>query len=247
MKILSEVTPYEDQTTPKQDQVGKMFDHIAPKYDLMNSVMTFGLHRVWRNRALKSMDIHTEHRLLDIATGTGDLIFHAEKYAPRQMLGADISEGMLKIARERLKMRKIDSSCSIEFIKSDCRAIPCEDASFDRITVAYGVRNFPDLPDAYREMYRLLAPGGRVCILELCEPTNPLVRSIYKLYTRLIIPRVGRCISGDSRAYTYLPESISACPQGDDMARLIQDAGFSKVRYRTYFPGTVKLYTGAKD
>lgn len=247
MTDRQEVTPYNDNDTPKAQQVGRMFDAIAPKYDLLNSLMTMGMHIVWRNYALKQLAIRPGHSVLDIATGTGDLVLKMRQYAPARIVGADISEGMLQIARRRVAKLYADNLCNISFVNADCCKIPFPDNTFDRITVAYGVRNFPDRPAAYREMLRLLKPAGKVAVIELSEPSNPLLKVFYKLYTRTLIPLMGRIISKDSDAYTYLPKSIHAAPQRTDMAKIMEEAGLTNVRFRSLFPGVVTIYTAQKN
>lgn len=223
-----------------------MFDHIAPAYDLMNTLMTFGLHRVWLKGALRRVAQSLKGaRVLDIATGTGDVALRmARKCGVRSVVGADLSQGMLDVAAKKLAANP--APVPVSFVCADSLALPMADCEFDAITVAYGVRNFNRLAEGYAEMLRVLRPGGTLCVIELCEPANPLMRFGYKLYTRFVIPTVGRMVSGDSRAYSYLPESIAACPQRGAMTALMGAAGFKQCAYRTFFPGTVAVYTARK-
>lgn len=268
MAGVEEVKPY-SRGTRKAEQVEKMFDTIAPSYDLMNALMTFGLHRVWRDKALRRLrrltgtyapfchDVEEGDRrvyytvrqsILDVACGTGDVTFRlASMYPEAQILGIDLSEGMLARARKKRDSPKHRHHADlIEFAAADCLNLPYEGERFDAVTVAYGVRNFERLDAGFREMSRVLRPGGTICVIELCEPTNPLMRAAYKAYTRCVIPLVGRVISGDSKAYSYLPQSIGACPQRDGMTRLMQDAGFTGTAYSVLFPFTVAIYTGRR-
>lgn len=269
MTEVEEVKPY-SRGEHKAEQVEKMFDAIAPSYDLMNGLMTFGLHRVWRNKALRRLRRLTgtaacfgrgaekegrptsrgaRQRILDVACGTGDVTFRlASMYPEAQILGIDLSDGMLARAHKRLDSHKHrHQSDRIVFAAADCLNLPYEDESFDAVTVAYGVRNFERLDVGFREMLRVLRPGGSICVIELCEPTNPLMRAVYKAYTRCVFPLVGRIVSGDSRAYSYLLQSIGACPQRGGMTRLMREAGFADTAYTVLFPHTVAIYTGRRQ
>lgn len=248
------VKPYSDND-PKGQQVEQMFDRIAPAYDLMNKAMTLGLHTRWRDRALsmaltrlRSGGITTPRpAVLDVATGTGDLVFSLHKRLPMaHITGIDLSEGMLNIAERKLHHLEADEQSLLTFCKGDCLHLPFEDSSFDLVTVAYGVRNFEDLPAGYREMTRVLRPGGVLCVVELSVPVATLPRGMYRLYTRHIIPTAGRMVSGDSRAYTYLPESIAAVPQREEMTQLMLDAGLTDTQWRSLTFGTVTIYLATK-
>lgn len=225
-----------------------MFDSIAPAYDFMNTAMTFGLHRYWRRVALRRIRSAIDgRRVLDIATGTADLpLYILRHYAPRAVCGADLSSGMLAIARRKAIRLPEDQRKRLTLREADCLNLPFADASFDTITVAYGVRNFERLAQGYAEMYRVLAPGGTLCVIELAEPSFPATRALYRLYARTLIPLVGRIISGDSRAYTYLPQSIAAAPQRDAMTALMTRAGFRSATWRTLTLGVVAIYTATK-
>lgn len=242
------VLPYgADGSAPKTPQVESMFDHIAPAYDLMNRAMTFGLCAVWRDAALHSISERLSGAdVLDVATGTGDVALRiATRHSPRSVRGADLSEGMLRKARERLASLDADH-CPVEFDKADCLALPYADASFDVVTVAYGVRNFSRLDTGLAELRRVLRPGGALCVVELAEPRGALMRAGYRLYSRHMIPALGSLISGDRAAYAYLPRSIAAAPQRDAMAARLLGAGFRSARWRDLFPGTVVVYTAER-
>lgn len=246
-----QIRPY-SETQEKGQQVEQMFDSIAPAYDFMNNAMTFGLHRYWRNRAIAMLarrlaNIHAP-KLLDVACGTGDVTVHLHSRFPEaQICGLDLSEGMLAVARKRLEKMPPEAAQAISFTAGDCLALPYADNSFDAITVAYGVRNFANLRGGYAEMLRVLKPGGTLCVIELCEPANPLMRLGYNFYSRRIIPLVGRMVSGDKSAYTYLPQSIAACPQRSAMTTLMAEAGFSGAKCRTLFPGAIAIYLAEKN
>jgi demethylmenaquinone methyltransferase/2-methoxy-6-polyprenyl-1,4-benzoquinol methylase len=241
------INPY-DNVREKGKQVEAMFDSIAPAYDFMNTAMTFGLHRWWKRVALKhfvrSLSDATK-ALLDVATGTGDLIFSLHKMLPHTSLtGIDLSSGMLNIARE-----KKASSCpnaDIHFMEGDCLNLPFEDNSFDGLTVAYGVRNFENLSRGYQEMLRVLKPGGVLCVLELSVPAHQPFKAFYKLYSGALIPLVGKLVSGDSRAYSYLPESIAACPSRGEMTQLMTQAGFKQAEWKSLTFGVATIYLARK-
>lgn len=242
------VNPYNDGE-PKGKQVEQMFDSIAQAYDFMNNAMTFGLHRLWRDcalgDALKECGIPSS--ILDIATGTGDLVFDLHRRLPKASLtGVDLSEGMIAEALAKLRKLPEEASRRIDFIKGDASALPLSDNSIDLITVAYGVRNFENLRAGYREMWRVLRPGGTLCVIELSCPANPVMRKFYDIYSRNIIPFVGKMVSGDSRAYSYLPESIAAAPQRDAMSAIIGECGFGKCRWKTMTFGAVTYYIATK-
>lgn len=247
------VMPYTAEQ-PKTEQVEKMFDAIAPAYDFMNTAMTFGLHRVWRNIALRSAALAIKEKggdgpadILDVATGTGDVAIELHRRWPRaRIVGIDLSEGMLNVGRKKIATRHPNHQKLITLESGDCLNMRFPDGSFDLITVAYGVRNFEHLDQGLREMWRVMRPGGTLCVVELSEPTSRITRSLYRLYSRKLIPLIGKLISGDSRAYSYLPESIAACPQRRDMAALIKKAGFHHCRWRSLTFGVVTFYFADK-
>ena len=240
-----QVKPY-DSTRPKAEQVEEMFDSIAPAYDVMNRAMTLGIDKLWRRKAVKMLAKASPRRILDVATGTGDLAIQlANAYPTATVEGVDLSEGMVKIGIDKVARAGLAERVSLSV--ADCLALPMADNTFDCVTVAYGVRNFADLAAGYREMLRVLRPGGMLCVVELSTPVNPLVRPLYKFYTRCIIPLAGRLVSHDSRAYSYLPESIAAVAQREAMTSLMARAGFSDCRYRSLTFGTCTIYTATKQ
>ena len=221
------INPYGDNDRRKKsEQVEEMFDNIAPAYDFMNRAMTLGIDRLWRRKAINMIAPKHPQRILDVATGTADLALelHRRLRPSRGITGVDLSEGMIGIGR-----RKVEAAGAADDIRlkvADCLALPFADGEMDCVTAAFGVRNFADLAAGYREMARVTRPGGTLCIIELSTPHGIITGPLYRLYTRWIIPTVGRLVSHDSRAYSYLPESIAAVPQGSDMCRLIEDNGW---------------------
>lgn len=248
------IKPY-DGNGAKGEQVETMFDSIAPAYDLMNTLMTLGMHKHWRNyalgRALKSFKASAGRgpkSILDVATGTGDLVFALHKRLPdADICGVDLSDGMLDIARQKLKGMDSSARKHIRFSQGDCLSLPYPSETFDIVTVAYGVRNFEDTRRGYAEMLRVLKPGGVICVVELCQPVAWLPLAGYKVYTRGVIPAAGRIISGDARAYSYLHESIEAAPQREEMTRIMREAGFKDCRWKALFPGVVCVYLGFRN
>ena len=238
---MSEVTPYDDGRG-KTDQVRDMFDNIAPAYDRLNRAMSFGLDRRWRRRAVELAAQDAPRRIVDIATGTGDFAIALARHIPgAQVTGLDLSANMVEIGRHKVAEAGLDDR--IELVTGDCLASPLEDSVADVVTVAFGVRNFADLPAGYAAMRRMLRPGGRLCVLELSTPTNPLVRPLYRFYAGGIIPLMGRMVSHDTRAYSYLPESIAAVPQGHAMTCLMEEAGFTDASFEPLTFGVCTLYT----
>ena len=241
-----EIKPY-DAERSKGEQVEAMFDNIAPAYDFMNSAMTFGLHRRWLRKALAAAGRDRQpERVVDLATGTGDVALRlAALYPEARITGVDLSEGMLAVAREKVKDRA-DLKERVVFEAGDCLDLRFADDSFDLLTIAYGVRNFEDLEKGFREFYRILKPGGVCMILELSRPENRLVRLGYDLYSRTLIPLVGRMVSKDHRAYSYLPQSIAAMPPRRRIAEMLREAGFKYVSFKSLTLGVVTYYLGRK-
>ena len=246
MNGAEKINPYNEKES-KTEQVEEMFDSIAPAYDFMNTAMTFGLHRYWRNCAIKMLKSLPHDAILDVATGTGDVAFCLyDKFRPKSIVGIDLSNGMLNIARKKLASMSHEAQKAICFKQENCLDLSFSDKQFDLITVAYGVRNFERLAQGYAEMFRVLKPGGTLCVIELSVPKNPLIKWAYNLYSRHLIPSIGRMVSGDSRAYSYLPESIAACPQREDMTALMSQAGFTDCRYRSLTFGTLTIYLATR-
>ena len=241
---VEEIKPYSEQGG-KTEQVKEMFDSIAPAYDFMNHAMTLGIDKWWRRVACRKVAKHQPHTLLDVATGTGDFAIQLyKKLKPLKIVGLDLSEGMLEVARKKVAQKHLEEQISFE--QGDCLQMRFGDAAFDAVTVAFGVRNFEHLDAGYREMHRVLNKGGVLCVIELSTPRNKIIRWFYDLYTLHIIPFIGSLKSGDKSAYRYLPQSIAAVPQGDDMLALMREAGFSQCQCRRLTLGTCSIYTAVK-
>lgn len=243
MTRVEDINPYGDDRRAKTEQVRDMFDAIAPAYDFMNRAMTFGLDRLWLRSLVKAVKASRPGHIIDLATGTGDVAVALAGAIPSAgITGIDLSEGMLAKARERAAAKGM----TLEFRQGDGLDTGLPDACTDAVTIAYGVRNYADIPAGLREIARILRPGGRVAILELSVPANPVTRPLYRLYTRLLIPAIGSMISGDRRAYSYLPESIAAAPQRADMTRLMEEAGLRDAKFKTLTLGVCTLYTATR-
>ena len=245
-KQVEQVTPYNDSTSAKTEQVRQMFDSIAPAYDFMNRAMTMGIDIWWRRLAVKRLKRIRPTSILDVATGTGDFAIQLHNTLhPQHITGVDLSQGMLDEAVRKVKQKGLDGA--ITFEQGDCMALRMKDETFDAVTVAFGVRNFEHLLQGYREMARVLKPGGMLCVLELSTPTHPLIRWFYDLYTLHIIPWLGSLKSGDKSAYRYLPQSIAAVPQGDDMLQLMRNAGLHEATFKRLTLGVCTIYVGVRS
>ena len=222
-----------------------MFDQIAHSYDFLNHTLSLGIDRSWRKAAIDSLKPYAPQRILDVATGTGDFALMAvDRLHPQSLIGADLSEGMLSVGRE--KVERAGKSEVITLQKEDCMALSFEDNTFDAVTVAYGVRNFEDLDRGLREMLRVLKPGGRLVIIELTSPVRFPMKQLFWLYAHVWMPIVGKLVSRDSRAYSYLPATMEAFPQGEVMQGIIEKAGFQSVKFRRFTFGLSTLYTAEK-
>ncbi len=245
MPEVEKINPYGDDSRSKDRQVQSMFDNIAPAYDMMNHLMTGFLDRYWLRCLVKEAASVKPLRVVDLATGTGDVAFALARRLPEAAVtGLDLSEGMLDKAREKAAVS--EEARNISFVQGDCLATGLPDACADVVTIAYGVRNFVDIAAGYREMMRILRPDGKLCVLELSAPAGKLTGALYRLYAGKVIPAVGQMLSHDSRAYSYLPESVAAVPSGGAMLSMITDAGFVRARFRRFTFGVCTLYTASK-
>lgn len=238
------VTPYGDTSKTKKEEVEEMFDNIAHRYDFLNRLLSLGIDRSWRKKAVKYIGENKPKTILDVATGTGDFAFEALSLAPEKIIGYDLSEGMMKYGRE--KAVASGTSHIVEFVKGDSEKMPFENNKFDAVTVGFGVRNFEYLEEGLSEIYRVLKPRGRLAILEISLPTNPLVRFGYDIYFSHILPLIGRVFSRDVRAYTYLPESVKAFPQGTVFTQILSNTGFTNVQWEPLTLGTCAFYMAEK-
>ena len=237
------IKPYGDGE--KAQQVEQMFDHIAPSYDKLNHRLSWNIDKGWRRKAITQLAPYKPQSLLDIATGTGDFaILAAEMLKPQRLVGADISEGMMEIGRQKVREKGLDSI--ISFAKEDCLALSYPEATFDAVTAAFGIRNFADLDKGLREMCRVLKPGGHLSIVELTSPVTFPMKQLFHVYSHTVLPVYGRLISKDTSAYSYLTKTIEAFPQGEQMTEILHKAGFSEARFKRLTFGICTMYFAEK-
>lgn len=232
---------------PKKEKIRQMFDGIAPDYDRLNHLMSLGVDRSWRRRALRwIVDAQRPQRILDIACGTGDfsLAIAGRMHADSRITGLDLSEGMLAVMREKVEAAGLSERISC--LQGDCEAMPFADGSFDVATIAFGIRNFEHREAALREILRVLRPGGRLVILELSVPENKLLRWGYNLYFMHFVPWIGGLVSGDKAAYRYLPASVQQFPGRREWTATMAHCGYADVRHKAFTFGLCRMYTGEK-
>lgn len=226
----------------KKEQVEAMFDSIAPRYDLLNRVLSFGIDQRWRRQAVDLLRDASPRRILDVATGTADLALQVLTLEPEKVIGVDISEEMLRIGRQ--KISEAGEEARVELRKGDSERLPFSDSQFDAALVAFGVRNFENLGRGLQEIQRVLRPGGKLVVLEFSHPRAFPVKQVYGFYSRYILPRVGGAVSGDAGAYKYLPDSVAAFPDGEDFLSQLDSVGFGELLWKPLTFGVASLYRG---
>jgi len=236
----------EVRTEEKAGMVGDVFDSVASRYDLMNDLMSAGIHRIWKRFTIELSGVRPGNRVLDIAGGTGDL---AAKFAPMvgdtgEVVLADINASMLRVGRDRLTDRGIPGN--LYYVQADAQHLPFPDDHFDCITIAFGLRNVTDKDLALRSMLRVLKPGGRLLVLEFSKPRNPLLSKAYDAYSFAVLPVMGRLIARDSDSYQYLAESIRVHPDQETLRGMMEDAGFARCDYHDMTGGIVAVHRGIK-
>ncbi len=227
----------------KKIQVEQMFDSISPKYDFLNHTLSLGIDKIWRIKTINALKSISPKKILDVATGTGDLAIEALRLNPDQVIGIDISEGMLSFGREKLKK---DGITKIILEKGDSENIKYSENEFDAVTVAFGVRNFEHLNKGLSEMYRVLRKGGMVAILEFSRPASFPFKQGYNFYFNNILPLIGKVFSKNNKAYTYLPQSVNAFPDGKQFIEIMTQCGYLDCKEKRFMFGVCTLYTAVK-
>jgi len=238
---------YKDvKTEDKQAMVADVFHSVAAKYDVMNDLMSFGVHRLWKRFTIDMTGVRPGNKVLDLAGGTGDLTKKFSKIVGPQgkVVLADINSSMLEVGRERLT--NLGYVGNIEYVQANAECLPFEDNTFDVITIAFGLRNVTDKDAALRSMTRVLKPGGRLLVLEFSKPTNPLMSKAYDLYSFTALPFMGKVVTNDSESYKYLAESIRMHPDQETLKGMMEDAGLVRVSYHNMTSGVVALHRGIK-
>ena len=222
-----------------------MFNNISAKYDFLNHFLSLGIDKLWRKRAIRELKTLKPKKILDIATGTGDFALEALKINPQNVIGVDISEGMLKVGMEKMKTKQVDHIISLRL--GDSENLPFEENTFDAITVGFGVRNFENLNKGLSEMLRVLKPGGKAVVLEFSKPKIFPVKQLFGFYSRIFIPFFGKLFSKDKRAYSYLPESVKVFPEGQSFLNILSEVGYSEVNSIRLSGGIATIYVGTKS
>lgn len=233
------VIPYKDSNLGKKEQVTQMFDNVSSNYDFLNRVLTFGIDVSWRKKVVQLVLDQKAEKILDIATGTGDLAIMFGKTNAKEVVGLDLSPGMLEIGKK--KVADLALSNKVDMIIGDSENLPFQDGTFDAITVAFGVRNFENLEKGLGEIYRVLKPKGTLVVLETSQPTQFPMKQGFQFYSKYVIPTVGKLLSKDKSAYDYLPESAAAFPYGEKFNNILLKIGFnsSKVYPQTFGAATI--------
>jgi len=239
------VVPYKDQSKSKKEQVANMFNTISPQYDFLNHLLSGGIDIIWRKKAIKLLQNKGIKTMLDIATGTGDFAIEALKIKPEKIVGVDISEGMLSFGQEKIKKMGLEKTIQLQ--KGDSEKLPFSDNSFDAVIVSFGVRNFENLQKGLSDMFRVTKPGGYCLVLEFSNPRKFPMKQLYTFYSNYCLPFLGKMISKDPSAYTYLPESVKAFPDGPEFIQIFKSVGYSETNWIPMTGGICSIYIGQKQ
>lgn len=242
--MAENVKPYKERTDNKKKQVADMFDNIAHKYDFLNHLLSLGIDKVWRKKAIKMVSKFQPKQILDLATGTGDFAFTALRLNPEHIEAADISEGMLEVGRQ--KNQKKGSDKIIDFVYGDSENLKYPDTHFDLVTIGFGVRNFENLKQGLSEMRRVIKEDGHVCIIEFSKPREFPMKQLFAFYSKYILPTIGKLFSKDSSAYSYLPESSRAFPDGKEFINILDEIGYSETFEKRLTGGIATIYLAKK-
>jgi demethylmenaquinone methyltransferase/2-methoxy-6-polyprenyl-1,4-benzoquinol methylase len=239
-----EVKPYNQVDKSKKQEVAEMFNNISARYDFLNHFLSLGIDKIWRRKAIKQLRSIPVKKIIDIATGTGDFAIAALKLNPEEVIGLDISAGMLAVGEQKMIKNKVDSIIKMQL--GDSENIPYDSNYFDALTVGFGVRNFENLELGLTEMLRVLKPGGKAVILEFSKPKRFPIKQIFGFYSRYFIPFFGKRISKDAKAYSYLPESVAAFPEGKDFEDILHKIGYKNIESTLVSGGIATIYAGIK-
>lgn len=239
------VVPYKNESKSKKEQVAQMFDNISPKYDLLNRVLSMGIDISWRKKAIKMLEKEQPKLILDVATGTADFALEALSLNPEKIIGVDISEGMLSLGKEKIAKMKLNHK--IELQMGDSERLLFANETFDAVIVSFGVRNFENLEKGLQDIYRVLKRGGTLIILEFSQPQGFIFSLLYHFYSKYVLPTIGKIVSKDDAAYTYLPESVKAFPFGRDFLAIMEKVGFKKTEVKELTFGISSIYKGKKE
>lgn len=240
----TKVKPYKKEESSKKEEVEEMFDNISGKYDFLNHFLSLGIDKIWRKKAIKLLKPFQPKVIMDMATGTGDFAIEALKLNPERVVGVDLSNGMLEVGRKKMKKKSVDNI--IEMVQGDSENLTYEDNTFDAFTVGFGVRNFQNLEAGLSEMLRVLKPGGVGLVLEFSKPKKFPVKQYFAFHSRYVIPTIGKAISKDKAAYSYLPESVAAFPEGQDFVNIMTKVGYRDIKSKKVGGGIAMIYYGLK-
>lgn len=238
------VKPYNQADKSKKEEVATMFNNISKKYDFLNHFLSLGIDKLWRKKAVKLLKDVQPKKIIDLATGTGDFAIASLALKPDEIVGVDISDGMLDMGRVKMKKKGVDNI--IKMINGDSEDLPFEDGYFDALTVGFGVRNYENLEKGLAEMLRVLRPGGKAVILEFSKPKKFPIKQLFGFYSKYIIPFLGKTISKDDAAYAYLPESVEAFPEGQDFISILEKVGYKNLKATLVSGGIATIYSGMK-
>ncbi len=242
--MKNEVKPYKEAEGSKKEQVAQMFDSISERYDFLNHMLSMNIDKGWRKKVVKIATAEGPKQILDVATGTADLAIALTKAHPEKITGIDISNGMLEVGRKKIKEKGLTEIITLQ--QADSEDLPFDDNTFDIVTVAFGVRNFENLEKGMSEIKRVLKPGGKALVLEFSQPTGFPFKQVYKFYFKNILPTLGKAISKDASAYTYLPESVNAFPYGQKFVDVLKSVGFKQNKFQPVTFGVATIYEAVK-
>lgn len=238
------VVPYKEKDGSKKEQVAEMFNNISQRYDFLNHFLSLGIDILWRKKAIRLLKPDAPKQILDVATGTGDFALEALKLNPDRVVGVDISAGMLEMGKIKMKKKGVDHIIDMQM--GDSEKLLFDDNTFDATIVAFGVRNFENLKKGLQDMHRVVKPGGKTVIIEFSRPKYFPMKQLYHFYFKSILPIIGRMISKDKAAYTYLPESVDAFPDGEKFLNILKEVGYKKTACIPLTFGISSIYIGQK-